>query len=118
MLKPNLINRMRVVIKGYDASVVDSVTKHFTNVLEKNGLEFSGPVPLPCKTKRFIVLKSPHVNKDARQTFEILNVHRIIELPESKNAVMTLSGIKAIHPCAKVKIKIIGNKLSPEGGAA
>lgn len=106
------VNRMRVVIKGYDSSIVDSVTKHLTGVLEKNGLEFSGPIPLPVKRKRFVVLKSPHIDKDARQTFEIQNIRRIIELPESKNAVMTLSGIKTIHPCVKIKVKVIGGKLS------
>lgn len=105
--------KMRVIIKGYDSSIVDTVTKTLSNMLDKNGLEFAGPIPLPAEQKRFTVLKSPHVDKDARQTFHISTFKRVIELYESKSAVAALSGIKNIHPCVKVKVKLIEKKGAP-----
>ena len=116
MLDSNTKNRLRIVIKGFDTGVVDQVTRHLSSVLKKSELEFAGPIPLPRKDKYFTVLKSPNGDKDARQTFRLADIKRIIELPESKNAVATLGGIKSIHPCVRIKIKSIAPNRKPVGG--
>jgi small subunit ribosomal protein S10 len=101
---------MRVVIKGYDSPTVDSVTKNLSNMLQKNGLQFSGPIPMPTLTRRFTVLKSPHVDKDARQVFALSTHKRMIQIDESKSAVAALSNAKNVHPCVSVVVKIVERK--------
>ena len=40
----------------------------------------SGPVPLPTRRRIYTVLRSPHVNKDAREQFERRTHFRLMDL--------------------------------------
>ena len=102
---------INVIIKSFDAKVLDETAKRIADTLRKIGLGFSGPIPLPVKRKRFIVLKSPHVNKDARQTFEIKDMKRLIQIEESRSAVAALHGMKDIHPSVSVEVKFIDSEV-------
>lgn len=99
------MKNINVLIKSYDAKVLDETARRIADTLRKLGLSFSGPIPLPIRTKRFVVLKSPHVNKDARQTFEIKDMKRLIQIEESRSAVAALRGMKDLHPSINVEIK-------------
>jgi len=98
-------NKIKVIIKSYDARILDSTAKLVCDALSKFSIKFSGPIPLPVERKRFVVLKSPHVNKDARQTFEQRSLKRLIQIEESKTAVAALSGMKNISPSVNIEIK-------------
>jgi small subunit ribosomal protein S10 len=96
---------INVLIKSFDAKVLDETAKKIADTFRKIGLTFSGPIPLPVHTKRFIFLKSPHVNKDARQTFEIKDMKRLIQIEESRSAIAALHGMKDIHPSVNIEVK-------------
>lgn len=98
---------MRLIIKSYDSDFLDSTARFMCEILKKNDVKYSGPVPLPVSIRKFVVKSSPHVYKDARHRFEIRESTRMIEFPESASAVSALAGVDSIHPSVSVKIKRI-----------
>jgi ribosomal protein S10 len=103
-------NMMRLIIKSYDSHFLDSTARFMCEVLKKNDVPYSGPVPLPVSTKRFVVKSSPHVYKDARHRFEIRESARMLQFPESASAVSALSGVDSIHPSVTVSVKVKPSK--------
>ncbi len=88
------MNRIRVRLKSYDVSLIDKSAKSIVEAVRNKGGTVSGPVPLPTKIRKYTVLKSPHVNKDAREQFEVRCFKRLIDIydPSSDliNALMEL----------------------------
>ena len=63
--------KIRIRLKGYDHEVVDQSAKLIVETAQKTGARVSGPVPLPTERNLYTVIRSPHVNKDSREQFEI-----------------------------------------------
>ncbi len=88
------MNRIRVRLKSYDVSLIDKSAKSIVEAVKNKGGTVSGPVPLPTKIKKYTVLKSPHVNKDARDQFEMRYYKRLVDIYEPSsdliNALMEL----------------------------
>ncbi len=63
--------KLRVRMRGYDIVLLKEAVDQIRAVAEATGVEFKGPVMLPTRRKIFCVLRSPHVNKDAREHFEV-----------------------------------------------
>ena len=78
----NTINfeKLRISLKSYEASVLDNSCLKIITAIKSSGVNTVGPVPLPTRTRRYCVLTSPHVNKDAREHFEIRTHKRIIDV--------------------------------------
>ncbi len=74
--------RIRVKLKSYDYRVLDSTCESLLDTALRTGAQVLGPVPLPTKTERITVLRSPHTDKDSRETFEIKTHKRIIDIIE------------------------------------
>ena len=77
--------KLRISIKSYESSVLDSSCSKILDAVRSSGVEAIGPVPLPTKLRRYCVLTSPHVNKDAREHFEIRTHKRIIDIYPSQS---------------------------------
>ena len=75
-------NRIRVRLKSYDHRVIDEASQKIVETALTTGAKIVGPVPLPTHRKRFIVLTSPHVEKNARERFQILTHKRLIDIIE------------------------------------
>lgn len=73
-------SRIRVRLKAYDHRVIDEAAQKILDTALATGAKVVGPVPLPTKDKRFTVLTSPHVDKDAREHFQILTHKRLIDI--------------------------------------
>lgn len=88
------MSRIRVRLKAYDVNLIDKSAKSIVESVKSKGGRVSGPIPLPTRIKKYTVLKSPHVNKDAREQFEIRIHKRLIDIldPSSDlvNALMEL----------------------------
>jgi small subunit ribosomal protein S10 len=108
------VNKLDIILKSYDAKILDQAARKFKDTLKKMGIDSSGPIPLPTETKDFSVLKSPHVDKDARQHFEIGRIKRLIQVEESSAVVAALHGMPEIHPSVEVKINLPDGKQSTE----
>lgn len=70
--------RIRIRLKAFDYKLIDSSTKEIVDTAKRTGAIIRGPIPLPTKTERYTVLISPHVNKDARDQYEIRTHKRLV----------------------------------------
>jgi small subunit ribosomal protein S10 len=74
--------KIRIRLKGYDHEIVDQSTKLIVETAQKNGATVSGPIPLPTERSLYCVIRSPHVNKDSREQFEMKTHKRLIDILE------------------------------------
>jgi len=76
MAKQNI----RIRIKGYDHKLVDQSAEQIVETVERTGAVVVGPVPLPTKIQKFCVIRSPFIDKDSREQFEIRIHKRLIDI--------------------------------------
>ena len=74
--------KIRIVLKSYDHRVLDLSAQQILQAAERTGAAVAGPVPLPTSIRRFCVIRSPHVDKDSREHFELRVHKRIIDIPD------------------------------------
>lgn len=74
--------RIRVRLRGFDVELVEQSSKSIVQTVVKAGAKVSGPVPLPTRINKYTVLRSPHVNKKAREQFEMRTHKRLIDILE------------------------------------
>ncbi len=86
--------RIRVRLRGFDVELVEQSSKSIVQTVVKAGAQVSGPVPLPTRINKYTVLRSPHVNKKAREQFEMRTHKRLIDIldptPKVVEALMKL----------------------------
>lgn len=80
--------RIRVRLRGFDIDLVEQSSKAIVQTVVKAGAKVSGPVPLPTRINKFTVLRSPHVNKKAREQFEMRTHKRLIDILDPTSKVM------------------------------
>ncbi len=74
--------KIRIVLKAYDHRVLDLSAQQILQAAERTGAAVAGPVPLPTSIRRFCVIRSPHVDKDSREHFELRVHNRILDIPD------------------------------------
>ena len=74
--------KIRIRLKGYDHEAVDQSTKLIVDTALKTGAKVSGPIPLPTECNLYCVIRSPHVNKDSREQFEMRTHKRLVDILE------------------------------------
>jgi len=67
-------------LKTYDHKILDQSVQKIVNTVKKTGAKISGPIPLPTEINKFCVLRSPHVDKDSREQFEMRTHKRLIDI--------------------------------------
>ena len=72
--------RIRVRLKSYDARVIDSCCQQILDTAIRTGAKVVGPIPLPTERSVYAVNKSPFIDKDARDHFEIRIHKRLIDI--------------------------------------
>ena len=72
--------RIRIRLKAFDHRLIDQSAAEIVETARRTGAEVKGPIPLPTKMERFTILISPHVNKDARDQYEIRTHKRILDI--------------------------------------
>ena len=77
--------RIRIRLKSFDHKLIDTSTQEIVETAKRTGAQIRGPIPLPTRKERFTVLISPHVNKDARDQYEIRTHKRLLDKRESKH---------------------------------
>lgn len=71
---------IRIRLKAFDHRLIDKAASEIVNTAKRTGAIVHGPIPLPTKKERFTVLTSPHVNKDARDQYEIRTHKRLLDI--------------------------------------
>ncbi len=86
--------KIRIRLKSFDYNVLDKSTSDIVRTAKGTGARISGPVPLPTDKSVYTVLRSPHVNKKAREQFETRVHKRLIDIheatPQTVDALMQL----------------------------
>lgn len=72
--------KIRIYLKTYDHKILDEAAKKIVATVEKTGSKICGPIPLPTEINKVCVLRSPHVNKDSREQFEMRTHKRLIDI--------------------------------------
>ena len=87
--------RIRIRLKSYDHATLDQSAGQIVETAERTGATVAGPVPLPTRIEKYTVIRSPFIDKDSREQFEIRTHKRLIDIldPSSKtvDALMRLS---------------------------
>ena len=86
--------KIRIRLQAFDHRLLDKAASEITEAVKRTGARVKGPIPLPTKIEHFTVLISPHVDKDARDQYEIRTHKRIMDIVDSSektvNALMNL----------------------------
>ncbi|KKP95439.1 MAG: 30S ribosomal protein S10 [Candidatus Levybacteria bacterium GW2011_GWA2_36_13] len=87
--------RIRVRLKSYDARVIDSTCQQILDTAIRTGAKVVGPIPLPTRRSLYAVNKSPFIDKDARDHFEIKVHKRLIDIvsPTDKTIELILRSV-------------------------
>jgi len=75
--------KIRIKLKGYDHKILDQSAEQIVSAVEATGAVVSGPVPLPTHIQKFSVIRSPFIDKDSQEQFEIRTHKRLIYIIET-----------------------------------
>ncbi len=85
---------IRIRLKAFDYRILDQSTGEIVNTAKRTGAAVRGPVPLPTKIEKYMVLRSPHIDKKSREQFEIRTHRRLLDIidptPQTVDALMKL----------------------------
>lgn len=96
--------KVRIRLKAYDHRVLDQSAQQIVEEAERTGAIVSGPVPLPTRIEKFTVMRSPFIDKDSRDQFEIRTHKRLIDIVEPSSK--TLDNLMRLNLPAGVDIEI------------
>ena len=96
--------RIRIRLKAFDHKLIDVSTLEIVDTAKKTGAQIRGPIPLPTRKERFTVLISPHVNKDARDQYEIRTHKRMLDIIEPTEK--TVDALTKLDLAAGVEVQI------------
>jgi len=72
--------KLRIRLKAYDHRILDQSAEQIVEAAERTGAVVAGPIPLPTHIRKFTVIRSPFIDKDSREQFEIRTHKRIIDI--------------------------------------
>ena len=95
---------IRIRLKAYDHKLIDVSTKEIVETAKRTGAAVKGPIPLPTRKERFTILISPHVNKDARDQYEIRTHKRLLDIVDPTEK--TVDALMNLDLAAGVEVQI------------
>jgi small subunit ribosomal protein S10 len=86
--------KIRIRLKAFDHKILDASAEKIVETAKRTGASVAGPVPLPTERNLYTILRSPHVNKDSREQFEMRTHKRLIDIidptPKTVDSLMSL----------------------------
>jgi small subunit ribosomal protein S10 len=96
--------KIRIKIKGFDHKLVDQAAEQIVETVERTGAVVSGPVPLPTHIQKYSVIRSPFIDKDSQEQFEIRTHKRLIDIIETTSK--TIDSLTGLNLPSGVEIDI------------
>ena len=96
--------RIRIRLKAFDHRLIDVSAQEIVDTAKRTGAQVRGPIPLPTRKERYTVLVSPHVNKDARDQYEIRTHKRLMDIVEPTEK--TVDALMKLDLAAGVDVQI------------
>jgi len=95
---------IRIRMEAYDHAILDQSAMEIVDAAKRTGSIVRGPIPLPTRIEEYTVLSSPHVDKKARQQFEIRTHKRVIDIVQA--TAKTIDALNKLSLPAGVDVKI------------
>ncbi len=95
---------IKIKLKSYDSTIIDQSVKEIIETVKKTGAKILGPIPIPTYIERFTILISPHVDKKARDQYEIRTHKRLIVIEEPTDK--TIQSLMKLDLSSGIDIKI------------
>ena len=99
-----MAQKIRIRIEAYEIQSIDQAATDIVNSAKRTGAKVRGPIPLPTKIERYTVLSSPHVDKKAREQYEIRTHKRISDITEPTSK--TIDELRTLNLPAGVDIRV------------
>jgi small subunit ribosomal protein S10 len=96
--------RIRIRLKAFDHRLIDQSAAEIVETAKRTGAQVRGPIPLPTRKERYTVLISPHVNKDARDQYEIRTHKRLMDIVDPTEK--TVDALMKLDLAAGVDVQI------------
>jgi ribosomal protein S10 len=96
--------KIRIRLKAFDHRLIDQSAREIVETAKRTGAQVRGPIPLPTKKERFTVLVSPHVNKDARDQYELRTHNRLMDIVDPTDK--TVDALMKLDLAAGVDVQI------------
>ncbi len=96
--------RIRIRLKAFDHRLIDKSALEISETAKRTGAQVLGPIPLPTKKERFTILISPHVNKDARDQYELRTHKRLMDIVDPTDK--TVDALMKLDLAAGVDVQI------------
>ncbi len=97
-------SKIRIKLKGFDHKILDLAAEQIVAAVERTGAVVSGPVPLPTHIQKFSVIRSPFIDKDSQEQFEIRTHKRLIDIVETTSR--TIDALTSLNLPSGVGIDI------------
>jgi len=105
----NRVPKIRIKLKSFDHKLLDKSTLEIVDTVKRTGARIAGPVPLPTRISRYCVLRSPHVDKNSREHFEIRTHKRLVDILEPMQQTIDALMQLDLASGVEVEIKLTGN---------
>jgi small subunit ribosomal protein S10 len=96
--------KIRIKLKGFDHKLLDQAAAQIVEAVERTGAVVSGPVPLPTRIEKFSVIRSPFIDKNSQEQFEIRTHKRLIDIVETTSK--TIDALTGLNLPSGVEIDI------------
>ncbi|GAA5526229.1 MULTISPECIES: 30S ribosomal protein S10 [Herpetosiphon] len=96
--------KVRIRLKAYDHKILDQSARQIVDAAERTGAQVAGPVPLPTKIEKYSVLRSPFIDRDSQEQFEIRTHKRLIDVIDPSQ--QTINALMKLNLPAGVDIEI------------
>ena len=96
--------KIRIRLKAFDYRLIDQSAQEIVETAKRTGAQVCGPIPMPTRIERFDVLTSPHVNKDARDQYEIRTHKRLVDIVQPTDK--TVDALMKLDLAAGVDVQI------------
>ena len=96
--------QIRIRLNAFDHRLIDQSTQEIVETAKRTGAQVRGPIPLPTRKERYTVLISPHVNKDARDQYEIRTHKRVLDIVQPTDK--TVDALMKLDLAAGVEVQI------------
>lgn len=95
---------IRICLKAFDHKLIDQSASEIVETAKRTGALVKGPIPLPTRKERFTILISPHVNKDARDQYELRTYKRLLDIVEPTDK--TVDALMKLDLAAGIDVQI------------
>ncbi|MEE8179852.1 MAG: 30S ribosomal protein S10 [bacterium] len=100
----NRVPKIRIKLKSFDHKLLDKSTLEIVDTVKRTGARIAGPIPLPTRISKYCVLRSPHVDKNSREHFEVRTHKRLLDILEPMQ--QTIDALMKLDLASGVEVEI------------